>query len=450
MVAAEVPTLSSPATESGSRHASSSAHFPALVAAPGPVMLRVSNPTIGALQVAVDFSPGHGATQLHMDVPAHGSAEVNLSAEAPHYAREALSIHAVSPIQVQRWVLRGNGTAIVSSTPVSKSSPTPAIQSRTTTVRLAVQRSLRRAGFAGAVLIRERGRTVFEQGYGLADRAHHVAIQSTTVFPIRGLTSMFTAAAVLQLQDRHLLSVTDPICRYLPGCPSSFQSITIDQLLTNTSGISSPGLDESKPISEAALMAAFGPNPLIFTPGTRWKGSDTGYALLGFIIEKASGLPYQRYIHDHILVPAGMRQSGFVLDNRHPALTVGYHGTAVATWAPGPTYAPAWGMYSTVNDLAAFDVALDHYTLLSPGATRTMFSTHVRFPSGVGYGYDWTTGTFRGQRFETTNADGSPGYTGVNVRLLGDHADIIMLANQDRASLLPLATTLGNELLNAR
>ncbi len=426
----------------------SAAHFPALSAQAGTVILTVSNRTPSTLDVAVRFPIR--PEPLHIDVPAHSSGELNLSAETPRQAGGAVSLSAAGPFLAQRWVLGGTHTVIAGAIPEFASAPQlpPAVLSLATSLDAVFKRAQIVNQFSGAALVSLRGQIVFQRGYGVA--RGNAPIQPSTAIPIRRLTTMFTSVAIMQLQDRHRLSVTDRMCRYLPGCPRSLQSVTIAQLLTNTSGIRAPRLDVTKPFGEARMMAAFGSTKLLFTPGTRWKQSDTGFVLLGFIIEKVSGLPYQRFIRDRILAPLGMKTSGFVFDARHPALAQGFHGTAPATSPARPSYVPVWGMYSTVTDLERFDRALDHHTILSPAAISAMFGRHVTFIKGGGFAYGWVTDTFHGQPFASVNAGNSPGYVGINLRLLGQPTEIIILSNQDRTSLLSLVTSVGSQLAKKR
>ena len=105
---------------------------------------------------------------------------------------------------------------------------------------------------------RAQGQQVLKKGYGLADLKHKIAAKSKTVYPIRQLTTDFTAAAIMQLQDQGKLSVKDPMCKYLPSCPTQLQPLTIDQLLTYTSGLPKPAIDVTKPFTAQQLMTSFG------------------------------------------------------------------------------------------------------------------------------------------------------------------------------------------------
>lgn len=296
--------------------------------------------------------------------------------------------------------------------------------------------------FSGTAFVTRGGQQVLKKGYGLADHQRRSKAQSKTVYPIRQLTTDFTATAILQLQDQNKLSVKDQMCKYLPSCPAPLQPITIDQLMTYTSGLPSPKIDVTKPFTAQDLMTSFGTEAPKFTPGTKWAFSDTGYVLLGYIIEKVSGQPYQTYIQNTILKPLKMTRTGFTSQKTHPALAPGYHGNVVQTKAAGPSYDPAWGMYSTVSDLHKFDVGLTAHKILSQAGVDAMFAQHIKFTNGSGYGYAWNSGVYQKHRFNITYEGSSPGYTGMHIRLPDDNASVIILSNQDQASMVRLATDL--------
>ncbi len=294
--------------------------------------------------------------------------------------------------------------------------------------------------FGGSALITRQGQQVLRKGYGLANRPRKNVANSRTVYPIRQLTTDFTATAILQLQDQGKLSVKDPMCKYLPSCPTALQPITIDQLLMYSSGLPSPKLDVTKPFTVQDLMNSFSTTPPKFAAGSKWEFSDTGYVILGFIVEKVTGQPYKTYIQNAILKPLGMTHTGFADQNPHPTFALGYHGTVLQTKTAGPGYDPAWGMYSTVSDLHKFDVGLTNHKVLSQAAVDAMFVQHIKFANGSGYGYGWNSGVYNKHRYNITYEGSSPGYTGVHVRLPDDNGTIVILSNQDQTTMVRIVT----------
>src|SRR5215210_6821340 len=174
------------------------------------------------------------------------------------------------------------------------------------------------AGEPGAAaLVVKDGKTVLRKGYGLANLELAVPIQPDMVFEIGSVTKQFTAAAILKLAERGLLSVDDDITKHLPDYPTHGQKITINHLLTHTSGIPSyTGLPEWLPrvredLKVEQLVAMFKDKPLEFAPGERWAYNNSAYILLGAVIEKVSGKTYEDFIEQEIFKPLGMTRSSY-------------------------------------------------------------------------------------------------------------------------------------------
>src|ERR1700748_1843985 len=169
-----------------------------------------------------------------------------------------------------------------------------------------LQQQVMTNSFRGSVLIAIDGKILFEHGYGLADEEWNVPNTPNTKFRIASLTKQFTAASVLLLQEQRRLNVHDAISKYLSGLPASWQAITIHQLLTHTSGI--PNYTEFPEIKELnrtgatpqELIAVVAKKPLLFPPGTKWSYTNTGYVLLGMLIEKVSGMSYAEFLQQKI------------------------------------------------------------------------------------------------------------------------------------------------------
>ena len=142
--------------------------------------------------------------------------------------------------------------------------------------------------FSGSVLVARDGQPVISKGYGMANYELNVPNTPQTVFRIGSITKQFTAMAIMMLQERGKLNVNDPICKHLENCPAVWQPVTIRHLLTNTSGILNytelSGFDKMS--TRAELVDLFRDKPLEFTPGEKFAYSNSGYYLLGLIIEK--------------------------------------------------------------------------------------------------------------------------------------------------------------------
>jgi CubicO group peptidase (beta-lactamase class C family) len=164
-------------------------------------------------------------------------------------------------------------------------------------------------GPGAAVIVAKDGNVVFRKGYGMANLELGVPVRPEMVFRLGSITKQFTAAAILMLARQGKLSVTDDITRFLPDFPTQGRRITIENLLTHTSGLkdytSLPGwsLQWRKDMSPTDLIAMFRDKPPDFAPGERWSYSNSGYVLLGAIIEKVSGQTYKDFIEKQIFAP---------------------------------------------------------------------------------------------------------------------------------------------------
>ena len=165
----------------------------------------------------------------------------------------------------------------------------------------------RRGEFSGVVLLARGGKVLFARGYGMANLEHDVPNTVDTKFRLGSVTKQFTAVGIMMLQERKKLSVHDSICIYVHDCPDHWKSITIHHLLGHTSGIPSftefPDNDryERLPMQVVDTIARFKGKPLDFPPGDRFQYSDSGYLLLGYIIEQASGEKYRRFHQEEYL-----------------------------------------------------------------------------------------------------------------------------------------------------
>ncbi len=257
---------------------------------------------------------------------------------------------------------------------------------------------------SGTVLVAQNG-MLFAKGYGLADKDAVIPNTPQTRFRIGSITKQFTAMAILILQERGKLHITDHICLYIPDCPQDWQPITIAHLLTHSSGIPDytnfPGFVPTwtQPTTPEELISRFKNMPLEFTPGSRFRYSSSGFILLGYIIERVSGESYAAFLQGNIFAPLKMNNTGY--DVAYPALpqhATGYYRGYIKPdpYDPSVLYA-AGALYSTVEDLNIWDQALMRHTLISQQTSEAMFTLHIPCPSAGpggcllstdrGYGY---------------------------------------------------------------
>jgi CubicO group peptidase (beta-lactamase class C family) len=264
-------------------------------------------------------------------------------------------------------------------------------------------------GWNGTILVAQKGEVLISQGYGLADRENDVPNTSQTKFGIGSMTKAFTAMAIMILQESGQVTVEDPICKYISDCPTAWKPITLHHLLTHTSGIHDytewyydlkDKIDICREYKPEEFIAFLKDLPLDFTPGSRWNYSDTGYFLLGIVIEKVSGESYETFIRTNILQPLGMTESGYdrsatIVKQRASGYSIDINGGIVnASCTDVSLKYAAGGLYSTVGDLYKWDQALYTDRLVSKDTLNTIFTTTVsidssQWPAGAAYGNGW-------------------------------------------------------------
>jgi CubicO group peptidase (beta-lactamase class C family) len=171
--------------------------------------------------------------------------------------------------------------------------------------------------FMGSVLVAKGTQVLLSKGYGFANLEWDVPNSPATKFRLGSITKQFTAASILLLQDRGKLNVEDPVKKYMTDAPAAWDKITIYHLLTHTSGIPSftsfPEYPKWEPFAAtpAEEVARFRDKPLDFAPGEKWSYSNSGYVLLGYLIEKITGGSYEKFVRENIFAPLGMKDSGY-------------------------------------------------------------------------------------------------------------------------------------------
>ena len=304
--------------------------------------------------------------------------------------------------------------------------------------------------FSGTVLVAQQGRILLEKAYGLANRERKLPNTLQTRYHIGSLTKQFTAMAIMQLQERGKLRVTDRITDYLSDCPPAWRDITIEELLTHTSGIVDyfdlPGADAllEHPATPDQIVELFRNRPLLFKPGSSWSYSNSGYVLLGQIIERVSGESYASWIQSHILAPAGMASTTCGSSGPPAACAVGYNTDW--THAPDADLAlgySAGGLCSTVEDLYRWDQALYTTRLCSQESLDTMFSPHYKLANSA-YGYGWTIRDDLGRR-RIAHSGLLYGFSAFIARYPDQRVTIILLSNLEDAPLADYVDVLAKQ-----
>jgi CubicO group peptidase (beta-lactamase class C family) len=306
--------------------------------------------------------------------------------------------------------------------------------------------------FSGTVLLARQGKTLFVKGYGFANEESQVPNAAATRFPIASITKTFTATLVLQQQELDRLSIADPVCKHFEPCPPAWRDITIRHLLMHTSGIPNftvaPDFmtQAAKRRTPEEVIATFRDLPLQFAPGAKYHYSNSGYFVLGAILEKVSGKSFPALLEESIFKPLGMNDSGH--DNQapvQPPLAIGYrpHGAlnATADFVDSSWLYAMGGGFSTVEDLHKFVLALSTDALLPPRELAGMWS-----PELGQYGYGWQMLPPSAQTLNRQlvfHAGGIPGYSTDLLRYPDDDVTVIILANLHPVALAEVSRDLS-------
>ena len=312
------------------------------------------------------------------------------------------------------------------------------------------------------------GRTIKTQGYGFANIELKAPATKDTVYEIGSNTKQFTAAAIMMLVDEGKVRLEDPVTKYFPEAPEAWRGITIRHLLTHSSGIQNhvavprwlnvfrTNLTFETTPTRDQLLKMFFKLPLEFQPGESWAYDNTGYYLLGIVIEKASGKSYWQFLDERIFKPLGMtatrstdpqpivpnRASGYEWKNDH------FENRPVLLPAIGFS---AGSLLSTVEDMGKWDVALYGEKLLKKSSLDQMW-TATRAKDGAdapfNYGFGWFIDSYHGHRL-VQHSGGTPGFSSVVYRFLEDKLTIIILTNHSDRIVDQLAIDLAGICLPA-
>ena len=293
---------------------------------------------------------------------------------------------------------------------------------------------------AAAIVVKD-GQVIFRKGYGMANLELGVAIAPDHIFRIGSITKQFTAVSILMLMEQSKLALTDEITKFLPDYPMQGHKITVEHLLTHTSGIVSyTGLPEWPPLwrkdlTMVELIDLFKNKPMEFAPGEQWKYNNSAYVLLGAIIEKASGMKYGDFVEQKIFAPLGMTSSFYDNTKRIiPRRAAGYdkdgaHYVNAEYLSMSHPHA-AGSLMSTVDDLAKWDAALYTEKLVKQSSLQRAWTSYV-LKSGkpTDYGYGWSVAQLEGMQM-LTHGGGIHGFTCDAVRLPEMRVYVAILTNR--------------------
>jgi CubicO group peptidase (beta-lactamase class C family) len=302
--------------------------------------------------------------------------------------------------------------------------------------------------FMGSVLVARDGKVILSKGYGSANLEWDVPNSPSTKFRLGSITKQFTAACILLLEERGKLKVEDPVKKYMPDAPAAWDKVTIFHLLTHTSGIPSftgfPDYHstEATPTTPEQLVARFRDKPLEFQPGEKWNYSNSGYVLLGYLIEKITQQSYSQFVQENIFNPLGMKDSGYdsntaVILHRASGYSPGDKGISNAGYIDMSIPLSAGGLYSTTEDLLRWEQGLMGGKLLSAASLQKMTT-----PFKSDYAFGLAVHTANGHKVIEHNG----GIEGFNTALAyypEDKLTVVVLANLNGGAPESIASNLA-------
>jgi len=317
----------------------------------------------------------------------------------------------------------------------------PCFSQKSTSDFDAMLSALYKAGEPGATaLVAKGGKTVYRKAFGMADMENKVPMRPEHVFEIGSITKQFTAVSILMLMEQGKLKLDDPLTKFIPDYPRG-QSITIHHLLTHTSGIKNYTDMASwtkrwrEDLTPLEMIDIFKNEPLDFPPGDRWNYSNSAYFLLGYIIEKASGISYPEYLQKNIFTPLGMKNTYYgsqskIIINRAQGYQKSGEFVRAEYLSMTQPYA-AGAIMSNVDDLLTWQLAINGNKLVKKETIQLAF-TPVKLNDGKvqEYGYGWGIGSINGSR-TIEHTGGIFGFATDEIYLPDEDIYVVVLSNCD-------------------
>jgi len=302
--------------------------------------------------------------------------------------------------------------------------------------------------FMGSVLVARGDRVLFSKGYGSANLEWGLPDTPATKFRLGSVTKQFTAASILLLEERGKLKVEDPVKKYLPDAPPAWDKMTIFHVLTHTAGLpnftSFPDYPSTMalPTTTEKLVARFRDKPLDFEPGEKWNYSNSGYVLLGYLIEKISGESYETFVQKNIFTLLGMKDSGYdsnstVIARRAAGYTSGPNGIVNAGFVHMSIPHAAGALYSTTEDLLKWEQGLFGGKVISAASLKKMTT-----PFKNDYAFGLQVHTVGGHKV-IDHAGGIEGFNTMLAYYPDDKLTVVALANLNGAAPNEIAAQLA-------
>jgi CubicO group peptidase (beta-lactamase class C family) len=307
--------------------------------------------------------------------------------------------------------------------------------------------------FNGSALVAVDGEVILKKGYGLANREWNISNRPDTKFRIGSITKQFTSMLIMQLVEQGKIKIEGKLTDYLPEYrKNTGDKVTIHHLLTHSSGIPSytdlPGFFEEvsrDPYDVDKFIEKYCSGNLEFEPSSQFRYNNSGYFLLGAIVEKVTGKPYEKVLHENILEPLGMKGTGYdrhdpIIPNRASGYSITFDGYTNAAYLDMSLPYAAGSMYSTVEDLFIWDRALYGNKLISKKYKELIFLPHIPAYGRGHYGYGWSlykspVGSEGDSVMVVSHGGGINGFNTLIVRLIEDKHLIVLFNNTPGANL---------------
>jgi CubicO group peptidase (beta-lactamase class C family) len=321
-----------------------------------------------------------------------------------------------------------------------------------------------------AVLVVNNDKAVFRKGYGVTDLRSRGPITPATNFRLASLTKQFTATAVMLLVHDNKLHYDDPVTKVFPDFPEYGRAITIRNLLNHTSGLldyedimarkyAGVSDEEIPQIKDAGVLDLLKQQSTTrFPPGTRWEYSNSGYAMLAIVVEKVSGTSFGDFLRQRIFGPTGMARSIAYETGKNEVANRAYgYSKSAQGWQETDQSSTSavlgdGGIYTSLDDLAKWDHALTHHTLLSAREMESAYNAatvngwpfeKLTAEAAPRYGFGWFLDPYRGHKRYSHYGE-TVGFRNAIQRFPDDHLTVIVLCNRADRDAAPLAESVGD------
>jgi CubicO group peptidase (beta-lactamase class C family) len=327
-----------------------------------------------------------------------------------------------------------------------------------TTIDSIIRRNIAEKHIIGvSVGIMQNGKIVFARGYGLANIQSQTPVTPATMFAIGSVTKQFTCSSLMMLQEQKKLSLDDPIAKWYPRLTSA-REITLRDLGGHLSGYRDyyplDYVDREMATAEPAdtIIMRYATRPLDFAPRSRWSYSNTGYLILGRVIEKVSGQPFGTFLQSHIFTPLGLARTAYEPSPNGRDMASGYTSFGLSEPIDAVPEAKGWAgsagaIWSTPTDLLTWDLSLLNHTLISP-SSYAFLTTPQRLTDGRSSGYGCGEGiNDRGPALTFSHGGAVSGFVAQNTVIPSTKSALVVLSNSDFSPVGALNQELLNQLM---